>query len=632
MKNHFKFIFAILTVCFLLPFQAITQTLAVSAIPENLSRGVNSVVRDFTRTFIFPGDYKMTAKETMSLTIMNEKALSIAHLSINYRDGEKVSIKSATIYNEDGIKTKMIKRSEMTDRSMVDNASLYNDTRIIYYRIVPVKYPFTVVYDYEISYNRLYGIDLFSPYMAENQSIEISELKVINPKNIPLNIKSFNLPPEVIEVQTDFTRSWVFSNLPSIPEEPMLPPAEEFVPYIRIAPEQIQYDNYKGQADTWENYGKFLAGLSKERRDLSNATVANLTTMVAKAGTTREKVRILYKYLQSRTHYINISLGIGGIQPHQASDVDELGYGDCKDLSNYMVAMLEAVGINSFYTLVNAGEGKYSFEKGLPGHQFNHAIVCVPVGNDTIWLECTNQVMPFGYLGSYTDNRQVLLITGNTGILAKTPEYTIDENTSDSKITIDYSSEGTAATANLSFSGLPMDELVFTASQNKADQLTWINKILEMNDFTVINHKFLVREEPKPTVSLELELALKSFFNGKNGRLFASLNLNNRISIPERVRNRKHQVYIPYSYTTNDTIRLNLPPGCTPEQLPESLIVSELFGRYSMSTRVSDNTITCIRKFELYKGTHAPDVYSDYYDFMQKVAIADSKQLVLIQN
>lgn len=631
MRIYHRLVSAILFIAFFSSLTAISQNLQVFTIPENLSRGANSVVRNYSKTYTIPDENKLIIRETMSLTIMNEKALSLAHLSIDYSEGEIVTIKTAAIYNDAGLKIKTIKKSEMADRSMVGDASLYNDARIIYYRVIPVRYPFTVVYDYEIAYNRLYGNMQFSPYMSDNQSIETSELQVINPGNLPLNIKSANLPPDVYESQNPYNPSWKFTNLPPIQEEPMEPPAEKFIPLIRIAPEVIQYNKYKGQADTWENYGKWVAGVFAGRQNLSASTISNLNQMVSQAGTSREKVRILYKYLQSRTHYINISLGIGGLQPHQASDVDELGYGDCKDLSNYMVAMLDAVGIKSYYTLVKAGEGKYSFEKDQPGHQFNHVIVCVPQASDTIWLECTSQILPFGQLGSYTDNRPVLIIKDNSGVLARTPDYPIETNFINSKIEIVHNDEGTAATGHFIFSGLMLDEPVHIATQNKADQLDWINGNLEMTDFTITNFQFKVNEEMKTSVELDTEVALHSFFTGSNGRFFASVNLNNHIEVPARVRNRKRDLYIPYSYRNSDTVVISLPAGYKPEQLPESTVSDERFGKYTMRSRAEQNKITCIRTFEMYAGTFPPEVYTAYYEFMQKAAVADSKQLVLIR-
>ncbi|NTW26211.1 MAG: hypothetical protein HGA37_16040, partial [Lentimicrobium sp.] len=88
MRNSLRLAFAILIIVFSASIPAFSQELSVSAIPEGLVRGVNSVIRSHSRTYTIPDDNKMVIRETMCLTIMNEKALSQAHLSINYREGE----------------------------------------------------------------------------------------------------------------------------------------------------------------------------------------------------------------------------------------------------------------------------------------------------------------------------------------------------------------------------------------------------------------------------------------------------------------------------------------------------------------------------------------------------------------
>src|SRR5690606_4540730 len=103
--------------------------------------------------------------------------------------------------------------------------------------------------------------------------------------------------------------------------------------------------------------------------------------------------------------------------------VEKTGYGDCKALSNYMVALLGSVGIKGYYSLIMAGENFTPLQTDFPSSQFNHVVVAVPNGSDTLWLECTSQTQPFGYLGSFTDDRYALMILDDGATLVKTGSY-----------------------------------------------------------------------------------------------------------------------------------------------------------------------------------------------------------------
>ncbi len=127
--------------------------------------------------------------------------------------------------------------------------------------------------------------------------------------------------------------------------EPNSPLGLQSLPVLSITPTTFEVEGYKGEMNSWEALGKWQLLLNAGREELPAETQAKVRELVANIPSKEAKIKVLYEYMQSRTRYVGIQLGIGGWQPFPASKVDSKGYGDCKALSNYMKALLNVVGI-----------------------------------------------------------------------------------------------------------------------------------------------------------------------------------------------------------------------------------------------------------------------------------------------
>ena len=125
-----------------------------------------------------------------------------------------------------------------------------------------------------------------------------------------------------------------------------------------------------------------------------------------------------------------------------ANDVDRLGYGDCKALSNYTRALLNAVDVPSYNTLLYGDRNKHDIQSDFVSMQGNHMILSIPNGENYVFLECTSQDNPFGYQANFTDDRNVLVMKPDGGEIVRTKKYENKDNSQNNKGSYSLSETG----------------------------------------------------------------------------------------------------------------------------------------------------------------------------------------------
>lgn len=276
------------------------------------------------------------------------------------------------------------------------------------------------------------------PVKSNYQKVKESTLIFHYPTEMGLKFKELNLTgtKETKEEGGITTMIWIEKDL-----EVQTPSFDlEMDPKLLLAPVKFAVNEFQGEMNDWAGLASWQNKLNEGRGELPESVKNQILSLVKDANSPFEKVAILYDYLQRNYRYVSIQLGIGGWQTMTAKEVVDNKFGDCKALTNFMKSMLEVAGIPSFYTLVNAGIGEEDIEIDLPSNQFNHVILKVPTDKDPIWLECTSNLNPPGYLGNFTSNRHVLVITPDGGYLSKTPTYLDSEwnkISSHSKLSLD---------------------------------------------------------------------------------------------------------------------------------------------------------------------------------------------------
>jgi hypothetical protein len=606
---------------------------AASAIPENLKTGMYAVIREHELKFEINSQKNATKYGRTVITILNANGLGCARKVLYYDKFVVVKSFKGVSYDAEGKVIKRLKASDIYDQSQYDGSSLYSDNRLKVADLSHGTYPYTVEFEYEIEQKALLHAPSFHLYTDDEISIEKSKYVLVYPPALKPRYKTFKVPEPKRSMQNDKeVLEWTFEGIRPEKFESFSPDADELVPNISVAPTNFEYDKYTGKMDSWDNYARWIISLNKGRDVLPEPTKKHIHQLTANLKTTEEKVRTLYEYLQSKTRYVGIQLGIGGYQPFEAAVVDETGYGDCKALSNYMVSMLKEVGINANYTLICADEP--DIDVSFPSSQFNHVIVAVPSKADTLWLECTSQTNPFGYLGDFTGDRHALMITDDGGKIVRTPSYTAENNTQSRSADVYVEITGNAkANVRTTYQGLQYEngQLSRVVNNQYDEQKKWLQKNVKIPAFDVVNFKMVNHKKAIPSAVVSTELSLQRFATISGKRIFLTPNLMNKSSyIPEKLEARKSNIVLRTPFIDLDTINYHLPEGIYPEFLPEPVKVKSRFGEYEASYTLDQGHLTYIRKLRMNKGQFPADSYKEFTDFYKSINKADNTKIVFM--
>jgi hypothetical protein len=609
------------------------QEYPAALIPDSLKTNAHYIIRENAQEIELKSVNSGVQRVRRVLTILDKVGESMAYLVIPYDKNSTVNIRQITLFDVNGKKTKSIKQSEITDSPAYSSSELFSESRIKYYKPNSPVYPYTVLYEFEIDSKNMLSFGTWRPFNAYNVSTQHSSLSFSHPSKVKINRKEVNVQMKRSELQSNtVTETWELNNIKALEPEPYGISLSERVPCLYLMPSALVYDNYVGNADNWSEYGKWMYSLYNGRNDISETEKSRLESLMKEIPDTLGRIRTLYKYLQSNTRYVAITLGLGGFQPFDAKTVFETGYGDCKALTNYMFALLKSYGIRSYPALVSSGRYIEKIFTDFPNfQQFDHVILCVPYARDTIWLECTSQKMPFGFLGDFTDDREVLLITENGGKFAHTRKYDIKENVRSCRSEFKIDSAGTAVCVLRTVCrGLRYDDLSGLLSSNYDEQKKWLYSNSSFPSMQIGSFSVSEITGEKPAAKITESETSKNYCSFSGNYMVLPLNLlNARKPIQKMLKKRTSDIIISRSYTDYDTLVYSIPKNYKYESVPSGTTLASTFGNYSWSVSATEKEIVYIRKFSILQGRYPSSSYKELYDFILSVSKADNAKIIL---
>lgn len=610
-----------------------SQSYQVSEIAENLKKNASAVIRNESTVVEINKIDEIVYKNLSVITILNKDAISYSIPKIFYEKGDVISNVKVTIFDDKGAKMKSFSKSDFSDMAANSQGTFYSDNRVMALPYTPTSFPYTVEFSYEQKDQNTVFIPDFTPFDSYNISLQKSSFKIINKSGINLRTKTYDSPFQYAAVQIQDNgneKLYTYQNIPAIDNAELVPNPQKILPKVSFSLDQFNLVGKKGNITSWKDFGLWYHNNLLTPVSVSTPQIKSEIAALHLSGSTEEKVKKIYQYMQSKTRYIFVALGIGGWQPMMPDEVQKKGYGDCKGLSNYMKTLLDEAGIPSYYAIINSNSSPISFDVDFPKMAGNHVILVIPTEKGNIWLENTSQDIAFNHLSYSTTDRNVLAVK-STGIdIMETPSYTSQQSKEKQVLTVQINPDKTiTGKGKFSYTGNQYDFNLFYVSlsqkekndavKSKFSHLNFEN--VEMNNFT--NNKDLA--------SIDFDLNFKASNYSKamgDSFIFRAVPIYSS-GFYHTDENRQLPFENRFSYEDDYEIEYQIPTNYVVEEMPQNGLITSDFGTYLISFVKKEDKIIVKRSVNIKKGIYSKEKYNEYVNFRKKIISADNSKILI---
>ncbi|WP_288457641.1 DUF3857 domain-containing protein [uncultured Chryseobacterium sp.] len=610
-----------------------SQNFPVSAIPENLKKNASVVIRKENDIVEINKIDDITYKRSSVITVLNKDAIPYAIPRISYQKGDNISEVKVIVYDEKGNKLKSYSKSDFTDIAANPQGTFYSDSRMLILPFTASSFPYTVEFSYELDDENTVFIPDFVPFYDYNVSLEESTFNIINKSGINLRSKVYESPFNYTSVDIKSNgenKLYTYKNVPAIDNGQLVPSPQKLLPKVSFSLDKFNLEGKQGSIASWKDFGTWyyqnlLTPVSVSTPEIK-AEIASLNL----SGTTEERVKKIYQYMQNKTRYIFVALGIGGWQPMMPDEVQKKGYGDCKGLTNYMRTLLNEAGIKSYYSIINSNPSSISFDKDFPKMAGNHVILTIPTEKGNIWLENTSQQTAFNHLSFSTTDRNVLMVKPDGIDIVQTPSLSAEQNKEKQTLYIQLNSDKSiSGKGKFSYSGAQYDFNLMYLLIPEKDKTEFMKKSYSTLDFENIEMKDFNNDKNDAIVNFDLNFKALNY-----SKLVGSSFIFRAVPIyKEAVYQEDLERQLPFesrlAYQDDAEIIYELPQGYFIEELPQNTNLTSEFGSYKIIFEKEENKLIVKRTVNIKKGLYSKEKFTDYTSFRKKILNSDNSKILI---
>ncbi len=588
-----------------------------------------AIVNTHSTEYKIEGPESASISESYSIKILSDKGKMYGYFQ-DYTDRfRKITDIEVTIYDDRGEKVKKLKKGDGLEVGFNPSYEI-SDAKVFFIDPRYEQYPYTIEVKSKVKLTGFIGLPTWVPRPFFNLSVKQADLTVSYPENYEINFREQGVKTQNEKANGRQLATFKVSDLAAVSKKVRFDEFYKAQPKVYVTPAKFNLDGVVGSNRSWSEFGNWFLSLNSEPFVLKEKTKFLIDSLKASGSDTRTIIAKLYQFMQNNTRYVSIQLGIGGFKSLPTEDVEKHGYGDCKALTTYMKNMLASAGINSNYVLVRAGKSVPDAIADLPSNQFNHVFLGVPLEKDTILLECTSQLSPVNYTGSFTDDRNVLWIKPKESKIIRSRVYPFQDNVQSMQTIVSIDSAGHADISIESEQrGIFFDELMIYQMAPSDYVKDYNVKKFIFDDFSIKDFRFTHPQQNDAAFVSTFKIRANNLIKRVGDRTVMPIVNVNPIEKHIEKDNVMKFYSIKRGFTLNDETLIKIPEQSWVYNKPEPIKLQTPFGSYESSIEMLDGKMVIKRRVVIYKGEYTGESYAAFNDFFLKIERLENRKLVL---
>jgi predicted transglutaminase-like cysteine proteinase len=531
-----------------------------------------------------------------------------------------------------------------------DGGELISDTKYKLVRI-PASDPGNIIgYEYEVEEQPLFLQDIWD--FQETDPVRESHYSLQLPPGWEYKASWLN-HAEVTPTQTGNNGwQWKVSDVGGIRQEPLMPPFRGVAGQMVLSFFATGDQTLKANAD-WNAMGRWYFGLVGERVEASPEIKQQVTALTASKAGVLQKMQAIADFVQHDIRYVAIELGIGGFQPHSATDVFSHHYGDCKDKATLVRSMLREIGVESYHVVINAVRG--SVTRDMPAHNgFNHMILAIKLPDGVtdpsliatiqhpklgriLFFDPTNELTPFGQIGGYLQGNYGLLVTPAGGELVELPQQPSSMNSIQrtAKLTLDSAGTLKGEVKEMRLGERASSERWRLRTVTKeTDRIKPIEDLLgnSLASFRITRASLLNEHLTDQPFGFNYSFESPNYAKSAGDLLLVRPRVigSKGLGFLETKEARKFPIEFEGPARDTDSFEITIPSGYVVDDLPPPVDVDYPFASYHAKTVVNGNVVDYIRTYEV-KELSVPVNKADDLKKFYRIIAGDERNTVVLK-